>query len=210
MRKIVLLIISAMICGVMFTTCDSDKAEPQDEKVTGELLVLGTRSESVSSYDELDLLFSGDDIKMFKVANNDTLYGEIVFAGLNVEDLSRSIGNYTTVYFFIGETLVFNPPLKIYSPISSMSSNDLQMNIGDGKIYLWEFYQLWDWMTDTAEREARLKAQAENSKMRKKQLEVFYKYLSDAGKIEYTGSTELPPDIGEPTPPVVIDTLNIK
>jgi len=209
MRKIVLLIIPALICGMVFTSCASKEAEPQDEKITGDLLVLGTRSETVSSYDELDLLFSGDDIKMFKVAKNDTLHGEIVFAGLNVEDLSRSIGNYTTVYFIIGERLVFDPPLKIYTPISSMSSNDLQMNIGAGKIYLHEHYQLWDWMTDTVEREARLKAQAENSKMRKKQLEVFFKYLSDAGKIEYTEIPEVPP-IEDPTIPVVIDSLNIK
>lgn len=211
MKRIVLLFIPALICGAVFTGCSNNEV-PKEEKNTGELYVMGTRSETIttySSFDELDLLFTGNDIKMFNVASNDTLYGEIIFNNLNVEDLSRSIGNYSTIYFFIGETLVFYPPIKIYSPISSMSSNDLQMNIGDGKIYLWEFYQTWDWMTDAAERESKLKAQEENSMMRKKQLEVFFKYLSDAGKIEYAESPEFPPVIDEPMPPAVVDTTGI-
>ena len=194
MKRLVLMSIPALICGVVFlfvSSCsDNSKNIAQEEEVTlpsGEFFVMGAKSSTVSSYDELDLLFTGDDIKMFKtdesfdVANGGTSYGEIVFTDLKVDDLSRRFGHYTTVYFFIGETLVFNPPVQIYNPFSSMSANDLQMNIFDGKIYLVEFYQLWDWLPVT-EREARLKAQEKNSKMRKKQLDVFFKYLTDNGK----------------------------
>jgi hypothetical protein len=56
------------------------------------------------------------------------------------------------------------------------------MNISGGKFYLNEFYQTWErWPED--ERELLLKAQAENSEMRKKQLDVFFKYLNDTGKL---------------------------
>jgi hypothetical protein len=57
-----------------------------------------------------------------------------------------------------------------------------------------------------AERNVRLKEQEENSKMRKKQLDLFFKYLNDAGKIDNT----VPPDMEVPTlpevPPVVQDS----
>ena len=87
-----------------------------------------------------------------------------------------------------------------------MSANDLQMTIFDGKIYLMEFYQFWnEW--PAAEREALLKAQEENAKMRKEQLNVFFKYLSDAGKIDNTASPVLPPEIVEP---IVPDSLIVK
>ena len=208
------MIILALICGVIYTSCESDKAETQGEKVSGELYVMGTRSADVSSLDELDLLFTGDDIKTFKtgesfeVANGGVYYGELIFNDLKVEQLS--IGLYTTIYIFIGETLVFDPPIKIYSPVSSMSSNDLQMSIYDGKIRLMEFYQSWEWMSDPAAINEKLKAQEENSKMRKQQLDVFFKYLSDAGKIEYTENHAFPPVIDEPTPPAVIDSTKIR
>jgi len=212
MKRIALMFIPALISGVMFTSCSSDKTEPQDEKIVGELYVMGTRSDVLNSEDELNLLFTGNDLKSFKtgesieVANSGTFYGEMVFADLKADDLSKRFGHYTYVYFFIGETLLFDPPIKIYNPFSSMSANDLQMTIYDGKIYLIEFYQYWDYLP-TSERDARLKAQEENSKMRKKQLDVFFEYLSDAGKIDDT----VPPEIEVPTFPVIVpDTVTTK
>ena len=195
MKRLVIMIIPALICGAMFlfvSSCsDNSNNVAQEEEVvlpSGVFFAMGAKSSTVSSYDELDLLFTGDDIEMFKtgksfeVPNGGVFYGELVFTDLKVEDLSKRFGHYTTIYLFIGETLVFDPPIMIYNPIASMSSNDLQMSIGEGKIALVEFYQSWDWMS-AAEREARLKAQEENSKKRKMQLDVFFKYLTDAGKI---------------------------
>ena len=37
MKRLVLMIISALICGVFFTSCDSDKAEYQERKTVGEM-----------------------------------------------------------------------------------------------------------------------------------------------------------------------------
>jgi len=210
MKRFALMIIPALICGGTLLNCSSDKAEPQDEKTMGELYVMGTRS---ATEDKLDLLFTVDDIKSFKtgktieVANGGAFYGELVFTDKKADDLSRLFGHYTMIHFFIGEKLLFDPPIKIFNPFSSMSANDLQMSIFDDKIFLVEFYQFWDWLP-AAEREAKLKAQEENSKMRKKQLDVFFKYLSDAGKIDDT----VPPIIEIPTPeiPIVQDSTKIK
>ena len=213
MKRIALMIIPAMICGVVFISCGSGNEEQKDEKITGKLYVMGTKSAAISSKKDLELLFTVDDIKSFKtgesiqVANGGNFYGEMVFADLQADDLSKRFGLYTMIYFFIGETLLFDPPIMIFSPYSSISANDLQMSIFDNKFYLIEFYQLWDWLP-SAEREARLKAQAENAKMRKKQLDVFFKYLSDAGKIDDT----VPPKIETPIPesPIVRDSVIIK
>jgi len=213
MKRIVLMIIPALICGGTLLNCSSDKAEPQDEKTMGELYVMGTRS---TTEDKLDLLFTGDDIESFKtgsafdVPNGGTYNGEIVFTNsLKADELLARFGLYTTVYFFLDEKLLFDPPIKIYHPLSSMSSNDLQMNITlDGRVYLSEFYQFWDWLP-VAEREAKLKEQEANSKMRKKQLDVFFRYLSDAGKIDDSEGTEFPPNIEIPTVPEVRDSTKV-
>jgi len=194
MKRLVLMSVPALICGVLFlfvSSCSENSNSNAQEEValpSSEFFAMGAKSSLVSSYDELDLLFTGDDIKMFKtgepldVANGGTFHGELVFTDLKADDLSKRFGHYTTVYFFIGETPVFDPPIRIYNPYSSMSANDLQMSIFDDKIYLVEFYQLWDWMP-AAEREPKLKAQEENSKMREKQLDVFFKYLTDNSKL---------------------------
>ena len=193
MRRFVFVIIPALICGFIFASCNSDKAEPQDAKITGKLYVMGAKSATDSTVDQLEedqlyLLFTGDDIKSFNTRcaysapNDGTCYGEIVFTDFNVEDISWSFWDYTMIYIFIDETLIFDPPIKIFNPISSFSANDLQMSILNGKIYLIEFYQIWDWLP-AAERNELLKAQQENSRMRKKQLDTFFKYLKDSGKV---------------------------
>jgi len=178
-----------LICGMILTSCGSK--EPTAEKITGEFYVMGSKSATVSSYYELDLLFTGDDIKLFKtgetfdVPNGGIYHGEMVFTNLKADDLSKRFGHYTTMYFFIGETLLFDPPIKVFNPLSSMSANDLQMRLdvfGGNNISLEELYQLWDWLPED-EREPLLKAQAENSEMRKRQLDVFFKYLNDTGKL---------------------------
>jgi len=167
MKRFVLLIIPVLICGMALTSCDSDKSDSQ-----------------------LDLRFTGDDIKLFKtwqayeVPNNGKSHGEIVLnSSLKADELLTRFGLYTTVNFFLDNKPLFDPPIKIYHPVSSMSSNDLQINISmDDKLYLIEFYQLWDWLP-AAEREAKLKEQEENSNMRRKQLDVFFKYMNDTGKL---------------------------
>ena len=89
-----------------------------------------------------------------------------------------------------------------------MSANDLEINIYEDRFHLVEFYQFWDYLP-AAERETMLKTQEENAKMRKAQLDVFFKYLSEAGKIDDTPETDLPPGIEIPTPPAVRDSTEM-
>ena len=187
MKSKIFIIIPALIYGIIFTSCNSDKADPQYE-LKDKLYVMGAKSASTSSKDKLDLLFTSDDIKMFKtskpveLADDDAFIGEIVFADMRADDLVHSFGLYTTVYFYIGETLLFDPPIKLYSPVSSISPDDLCMSIYNDKFILREFYQTWSWLP-AFQRAAKLKAQEKKSKMRKKQLDVFFKYLNDKGKL---------------------------
>jgi hypothetical protein len=149
------MVIPALICGVMFTSCSSDKAKPQEDK----------------------LLFTGENIKSFNVET-----GEIVFTDLTSDDIECTFGLYTTVYFFLNEKPLFVPPIKIQSGYSSFASNDLELRLGRDKIYLQIFYASFDWYP-AAEREVMLKEKEENTKMRQKQLDVLIEYLRDAGKI---------------------------
>ena len=89
----------------------------------------------------------------------------------------------STVDSFHCALFVNNPSIEIFAPISSIRRDDLQMSLGiDGVIYLTEFYQSFDWMSE-ADRAEMKKQQAEISAKRKKEMEVFINYLSDAGKI---------------------------
>jgi hypothetical protein len=69
MKRVVLMIISALICGLMFKSCGTDKAEPKDDKTIGELYAMGSKSATVPIEDKgkLDLLFTGENIKSFNV-----------------------------------------------------------------------------------------------------------------------------------------------
>jgi len=172
MKRLVLMIIPALICGMIF--------------VCG-----GCKESAEKPTNELDLLFTVDDIKVFKtgktydVPNGGTFHGEIVFTNFKADDfLSMTYsGHYATVNFSIGKTLLFDPPIKIFNPYSSFSANDLQMSTVDDNFCLIEFYQLWEYIYPVAEREAMYKAQEKNAKMRKKQLDVFFEYLRDTGKL---------------------------
>jgi len=177
-------IVLALIYGVIFAACSSDKTQDQNLNLDGELYVKGA---TASSESKLDLLFTADDIEMLKtsetieVPNEGKCIAEIVFNNLKADNLLKRLGHYTTVFFFLDEMLLFDPPIKVFSPISSMSANDLQITIFDDKFFLVEFYQTWDWLPDS-EREALLKNQSENSEKRKKQVDVFFKYLDKQGK----------------------------
>ena len=194
MKRVVLIIVSALIFGVMFTSCGSDNSEPEDGKITGDLYVFGAKSTTDSAEDDMDLLFTGDDIKSLTTACEaydlvycDAFIGEIVFSDLRADDIMYSMGGlYTTLYIYIDETLVFDPPITIYRSYSSYVPEDLHISIyGKDKFILSEWYRTFeydDWLS-AVEKEAKRKEQDETFKMRKKQLDVFFKYLSDHGKL---------------------------
>lgn len=193
MKKNIYLICSALVFGMLFVSCGS-KTESEDVKISGELKVMGAKTADASLGDELDLLFTGDDIKSFLTAcesddfvNCDSFIGEIVFSGLKADDVMYNIGLYHTIYFYVGETLLFDPPIKLHQPYSSYCPEDLYMFIdySRDKFLLSEWYRVCDndnWLS-AAEKKAIRKQQEENSKMRKRQVDVFFKYLKDNGKL---------------------------
>ena len=206
MKRIVLLFIPALICGVVFSSCSSDKAGLQDEKTMGELYVIGTRSATVTTGDKTDLVFTGDDIKSYNVNT-----GEIAFVESKLEVIKSRLGLWSQLEFFIDEMPVFVPPIWIHSPLSSAGAGDLNLRLGGpdfDKIYFAMWFNSWEWLPE-AERKIKQKEDDEIAKKRKKELEVFIEYLNDAGKIDDT----VPPEVVVPTDPnapVVIDSLNIK
>ena len=144
--------------------------------------------------DNGDIVLTVDDIKSFKFRDDDfdislnAIIGVIEFNNLIPEDLwDFSHGPYSLVYIFLSDTLLFNPPIKIYRN-SSMIADDLKIFIMYNskfhkyQFYLTEAYQYWLHLP-ADEREQKRKENEENSIMRGKQLEVFFKYLSDNNKI---------------------------
>ena len=191
---------------LMFSCNDSssDGVKIDEEKTSSTLYVMGTYSgtsiveipevekpdpgdpyENVVTppYEETEtsdpkLVFTGEDIVSFNVTT-----GEMLFVKAKLEEIKKSLGNFAILDFYIDDKPLFVPPIEIFAPVSSIRRDDLQMVIGiDGVILLIEFYQSFDWMSE-AERAIRKKQQAETSAKRKKEMEVFIKYLSNAGKI---------------------------
>ena len=165
MKRLVLVIISAFICGAVFIGCSNNEA-PKDEKTTGDLYVIGIESATVSAGDKTDLVFIGEDIISYNVST-----GEIVFAESKLNGIISRLGLYSKLEFFIDDKSVFVPPIWIHSPLSSAEADDLHLrfcdsNLGFNKIYL-----------------VKQKEQEETHKNRKKELDVLINFLSDARKM---------------------------
>ena len=184
MKRLVLMIIPALICGVVFTGCPK---EPKDEKISAELYAMGIKSATVSSKDKKDLLFTGDDIISFDIrepANMLGLYSnQIIFTELKTKELKERIEQFVTLFFYLHGELVFDPPIPTYFPIppsitdpTSNQPSDLQLiytsNAVDGAFYLVILHNLMDGPPDV-----------EMIEKREKQLEVFIEYLRDMGKV---------------------------
>ena len=164
MRRLVSMIIFALICGVMFISCNSEKAERPD-------------------------FVTSDDIISFNVSS-----GEIVFTQAKVNEILSHIDHYPEFQLFIGNKPVFVPPLTIIhfegdrycgSPLPWASMNDLGLIFFNSKAcILSEGYLSWHFLSDNEkDREILLKKQEENSKKRKQELDVLIEHLSKAGKI---------------------------
>ena len=176
--KRVLLVVPALICGVMLNGCGSK--DPQDEKTLGELYAMGTKSITVTSKDEMDLLFTVDDIISYNIVEVPLIYGkpsgQIVFTDKKANDLKEHFEEYPTVFFFLHGELVFDPPVPTFFPwLTSEPPSGLHLryersNYGD-VFYLTEIYSIGNLPDD------------ETKEKRKKQLDVFIKYLRDVGKI---------------------------
>ena len=175
MKRLVIMIIPELICGLVFTGC-SDKTESNDIP-TGELYLILTESADVSADNKTNWVFTGDDIVSFNVAN-----GEIIFTDTVLCEIISHVGYSSYLHFLIADKPVFAPPITIHSPLSSAGADDLHFSIWNSRICLSEYYQSWDWLSE-AERKIKQKEQEETHKKRKKELDLLLKYLNNAGKI---------------------------
>ena len=167
MKRFVFMIISTLICGMVFIGCNSEKAEKTD-------------------------FITSDDIISFNVNS-----GEIVFTQAAVNGILSHIEDHypdPELQLFIGNKPVFVPPIPISyfngsafccTPCPWDSMNDLGLFVLNSTGFLLiEGYLPWHFFSDNGkDREAILKKQEENSNKRKKELEVLIKHLSKAGKI---------------------------
>ena len=187
MKKNILMIIPALICGIVFTSCE--KTEQNEQKPTDGLYVIGVKSVTLRTSEESNLVFTDDDIISFDVAT-----GEIVFIDRKVDEIISRISLYSELNFIIDDKPVFVPSIPTMhfegnrfcaSPLPWAWWNDLGLLILNSKAcYLTEGYLPWHFLSsDDNDREAILKQQEENSEKRKKELEVFIEYLRETGKI---------------------------
>jgi hypothetical protein len=183
MKRVVLMIIPALICGGLFTGCSNDEAT-KDVKTASELYVIGSKSvglksSSVKAGDKTDLVFTGDDIVSFNAR-----YGEIVFTESKFEEIISRLSLHTELLFFIGDNPVFDPPIQLhYGWGLSNGDCDLQFRTDGVKTCLTDRYMHVDSLLSQVEREVLEKAMEANKEKRKRELEVLINYLTDAGKI---------------------------
>ena len=185
MKRLFLMIIPAMICGVILTSCE--KAEQNEQKIAGGLYVIGIKSETVSTGEKSNLVFTDNDIISFNITTS-----EIVFIDRKVDEIISSVSLYSELNFFIDDKLVFVPSIATMhlnserycgSPLPWASLNDLGFIILNNKTcYLMEGY-MPSGLLPTDEREVILKEQEENSKKRNEELRALVDYLGKAGKI---------------------------
>jgi hypothetical protein len=119
--------------------------------------------------DEIISAFTGEDIQSFN-----PLTREIVFVNLTVDDVyERRAGFSSTVSFYIGEKLLFEP--IVVHPVDSRTYDDLVFSYYGDKFYLWDGY---GGMSDE-----HLQIREANAQQRKAEWDLFIEYLSDAGKV---------------------------
>lgn len=179
MKRLFLLLISAMIYGVVFTGCLTNEAT-KEEKPAGELYVIGATSvgsklASVNAGDKANLVFTDEDIVSFNA-----LYGEIVFTKTKFDEIISRLSLHTELQFFIGDKPVFDPPIKIHYGWGITNDDfDLQFRTDGVKTYLTDMYMFADSLLLQENRE-----QWEQSKQkRKKELDILINYLDAEGKI---------------------------
>ena len=181
MKKLVLLIISALICGIVFTGCE--KNGQNEQGITKKLYVVGDNSQTISE----NLVFTDDDILSFNVTS-----GEFVFVNGKAGEIISRINQYSELRFFVDNKSVFVPSLSTIhfdgrfcgSPLPWAGLNDLGLLVlNSNACFLVEGYFPWHFISDNVDdREAILKEQEENSKKREKEMEVLIEYLKKTGK----------------------------
>ena len=176
MKRLVLMMIPALICGAVFTGC-SEK-EPNGEKTVDGLYVIGSKSATVPANGKSDLVFTGADIVSYNVTN-----GEFVFTEEKMDAIISRVSLHAVLHFFIDDRPVFDPPIRIHLGWGlSYDDFDLQFRTDGERIFLTDIYQSLD---SVPEAELGMMQQMMDAKKekRKTELDVLIAYLSETGKV---------------------------
>jgi len=194
MKRLVLMIVPALICGMLLSGCNSELATDDNTKDGGMmpdndvtlpdngelnssgLYVIGTKSgENPTS--TTDLVFTDDDIVSFGAT-----MGEIVFSKEKSDEIISLARHFSELHFFIDGKSVFSSPIMIHFIQDSGVNLDLVFLISyDYSIRLMDSSLLFDcilWVDDKAVLDFQAKMRT-----RKQELDVLINYLSDVGKI---------------------------
>jgi len=178
MKRLNLMIFSALIGGIGFTGCSSDKTEPKEENSFVGLYVIGVKS----GIEKADMVFTGDDIVWFDVFP-DVLGGQIVFTDEKVNKIMSNVNLFTELEFFIDDNPVFNPPIRIYHGwVLSHDDFDLQFRYDGYTVFLTDAYMTLD-SVPAGERELKQMEIATNKQKRQEELSILIEYLRNEGKI---------------------------
>jgi len=193
MKRIFLLIISALFSGVMWTSCSSDKSDPIS---ANRLYVFGdVPSVTKSGTDQTDfLVFTGDDIVSFDFCREIVqLWGQIYFTEGKVNEIISRVKLYSELHFMIDDKPVFEPPIRIYRGISN-AVLDLQFFYEGSSVFFTDINMTR--IDSLSFSSGELEELAANKQKRRQELDVLIAYLKDAGKL----LNEIFPDIPEIEP----------
>jgi len=110
LKRLVLIIISALICGMAFTNCSSNK----DERTKGTLYAMGeqsvtamAKSSTFENQPPLEMVFTGDDIISFDVTSNKILF---------TDEISDKLANifYRKLTLYLNDELLFGEIKPVY------------------------------------------------------------------------------------------------
>ena len=164
------MIIPALICGLVFTSCNAEKIDLPSRG----LYVIGTKAGG--SPNIADLVFTGNDIVSF----DEKTVGEIVFVRERIDEIISRAKLYYELHFFINGKPVFSPPIKIHFEDSeNFSPMDLHFRISENGLirlicisYIFKIH----WSGDDEGRRYALEFNRRWQK-RREQLDVLRNYL---------------------------------
>jgi hypothetical protein len=154
------------------------------------------KDELINNYPDKISAFTGEDIQSFN-----TVTREIVFVNLTADDILKGrMGLSSTVSFYIGEKLLFEP--LVVHPTSSRTYDDLVLSHSDDKFYLLDGYG--------GNSDEHLQIREANAQKRKAEWDAFIKYLTDAGKIVRDAGDDAGDTDREPADDNAADTVEIR
>lgn len=172
MKRLFLMLIPAIICVVVFSSCNTENTKPEKnepDKTPSELYVIGAKSESLPT-DKTNLVFTDEDIELYNISN-----GEIIFAEAKFAEILNLVNLHNVLHFLIDDNPVFDPPIRIhYGWDICFEDYDLQFRTDGYRTFLTDDFFCLDSLNFN---DVEIRKEKRNA-----ELEVLIEYLKDKGK----------------------------